>query len=416
MTHAQVTVFIILGVFVLMSLLIFLYYAQKIPVEAPEKAITSTLTKPITEYVTNCLEIAARDVLTTLGAQGGVLYQSQGGTILDPSPALFGIDYAVVDDARIPYLIVPPEQHIEPFFFTRPPHYPWDTFPFVEDADKPFLTGYYGINKLLPLHNWSQDSIQVQLERAVAARTALCTDWKQFETQGFTIKKEDPSARLVVAQNLSQLSTEETITFTLDWPIEVTDAHGSTTNLQAFTTTVLFPLGTIYYAVKSFIDKEVQDINNTPSSTSQYTFFVSHDVVHKDDVVTLQFPRVLLNNKPFEFRFARKNRPPALFYTKPEFFESHAWHAGIVFEAAGKKIIVKDPCPDTAFPSSMFLDSLDPDEDTVTYTLEPLPAEFKTPTGTSPPSFLRVFVSDGEYTDMQQFEITLTCCPTGCSQ
>ena len=424
MTNAQITIFIILGLLLLTGLALFIYYTTnhitKTSSQVPQKSLTSIVVKPIREYVTNCLELAAKDALKTLGLQGGFIYQIQGGTIPDPSPASFGAGYAVVDDTKVAYLIYPPEQSIEPFFFTKLPYYPWDNFPFVIDNIISTI-GYYGINTLPPLYNSSSNSIQTQLETAISKNTQACIDWKQFETQGLHIQKSDATAQMQLASTLGQLAVEEAITFTLYWPIEITDVHGTITKLETFSTTIPFPLGKIYYIIRGLIDHEVQDINYTintiSNTTSTYNAFIKHEILNHDDLIILQFPRIHLNEKPYTFQFARHNRPPALFYINPTVLEANTWHAGIKLSVIGQKLIISDPCPNTNTPNEINLQSLDPDENVVQYSLYPVnPLEFKKPTGTNPSYIWRILATDGEYTDAQQFEFKLTCCPSGCPQ
>jgi len=416
--NAQITLFALIGVLFIIGIGVFVWQLSKIQ-QGQLQASPNTISTTVREYVTACLDIAAANALELLGAQGGVIYQSQGGITPDPSPVSFGKDYVVVEDKKVAYLIYPPQEDIGELFSVSPPFYPWEGFPSVDSGvnsgvdsgvDSGVSTkGYFGINALAPLYNTSPNSIQRQLETFVAKNTQECADWKQFESQGVEIISGEPRAEMLIADTVEELGKEETISFTLRWQIEIRSI-GNVANLDTFAANVALPFGKIYYAIRELIDREVQDVNFTINSvhpTGAYAVFVKNNVVNNDDIIMVQFN---LKQK-FDFQFARHNRMPALFHIPKEPIESRVWHAGVRFATTQNALVISDPCPDSNAPASVLLEGLDPDEDGLIYALQPVPAVFSEPSGVRPPFELRVIASDGEQLDYQSLRIKTTGCP-----
>lgn len=413
--NAQITMFVLIGILLILGIGVFVWQMSKIQQASFQKKHSpDVIARPVREYVTSCLEIAAGNALKLLGEQGGVIYQSQGGITPDPAPTDFGKDYAAADDKKVAYLIYPPSEDVGALFSASPPLYPWEHFPLIKPDSAVSTKGYFGINTLAPLYNTSPNSIQTQLETFTAKNTEVCADWKQFERQGLDIKSEAPKVEMLISDTLGKLETEEAIRFTLHWPIQIKSVQGTTARIESFSTNVELPFGKIYYAIKELIDKEVQDINFTINSTPAYTLFVKNNVINNDDLVSLQFNINQQNQQKFNFQFARHNRMPAISYIPKEKLEAYVWHAGVKFSVSGNELLISDPCPDTNSPTSLHLESLDPDEDNIQYILYPVSAVFREPSGTKPPFELRIIASDGEQVDYQNFRIKTTCCPEGC--
>ncbi len=72
MRRAQLTVFVIVGLVIMLSAATVLYYASKrIPIE--EILLVPTEAKPVHDFVTNCIDIVAREAIERLGTQGGYI-------------------------------------------------------------------------------------------------------------------------------------------------------------------------------------------------------------------------------------------------------------------------------------------------------------------------------------------------------
>ncbi len=73
MRKAQLTVFIIIGLVLMVSAgLVFYYVSKKVP-RIEEAIFVPTEAKPVHDFVTNCIDIAAKDALNWLGAQAGYI-------------------------------------------------------------------------------------------------------------------------------------------------------------------------------------------------------------------------------------------------------------------------------------------------------------------------------------------------------
>lgn len=414
MTNAQITIPIIISIILLIGISLAIYLSAINTPQAQRPLQTTALTKPINEYITSCLAIAARNALTTIGIQGGTLYQHQGGITPDPTPQQHGTNYATIGNNYVTYLIQIPQENINNLFSSQPPLYPWETFPILNGQYT--TTGYFGINTIPPLYNTSPNSIQEQLQTAISKKTQECTDWKNFESQGLTISTGEPHTTMLIASNITQLSTEETISFTLNWPIEITTGT-TTSTLNEFITTINIPYGRMYYTIRKIIDQEVQNISTEPHTEPNSTtiIYTTKNILPNDDLITIQFPTHTINEKPYTFQLLRHNRPPALHYIDPTQIENTTWHAGIKLNVKNNTLTLNDPCPEPNTPKKITLTTSDPDNDTITYSLLPSnPAQYNTPTGNKPPYELRITANDGQYEDSQTLRLTLTCCPEGC--
>src|SRR5574341_43757 len=86
---AQITIFIIIGLLVVIAFGITLYAASKMgtrfETRETQQRVEQLGIQPIQDYVTTCLSLAVTDALGLIGKQGGVIYKSQGGTTPDPT-------------------------------------------------------------------------------------------------------------------------------------------------------------------------------------------------------------------------------------------------------------------------------------------------------------------------------------------
>ncbi|MBI4148415.1 hypothetical protein HY490_03940 [Candidatus Woesearchaeota archaeon] len=73
MQKAQVTVFIIIGLVLMVSVGFVIYFAQKRVAGVEEVLFVPPEAKPVHDFVTNCIDITARDALQLLGAQAGFI-------------------------------------------------------------------------------------------------------------------------------------------------------------------------------------------------------------------------------------------------------------------------------------------------------------------------------------------------------
>jgi len=177
---AQITVFIIIGVLVLIAFGITLYVGvtiNKTTTKQSTQQIEQLETQKIQDYITTCLNIATIDALELLGQQGGIIYQSQGGITLDETPENLEKTYIQYDNKNIKFLITEAKGNVGNLFYSQTPKYPYSTFPIPPGKTEPYFNGLYGISQLPPLYNQTPEkqpvtgSIQETLEKYITKKT-----------------------------------------------------------------------------------------------------------------------------------------------------------------------------------------------------------------------------------------------------
>src|SRR3989338_5292014 len=86
--RCQITLFIIIGIVILIIVGLLVYLATYITKKGIEKEITKSekiplAAQPIKTYIETCLDKTAKDAIILIGKQGGYIYNSQGGTLID---------------------------------------------------------------------------------------------------------------------------------------------------------------------------------------------------------------------------------------------------------------------------------------------------------------------------------------------
>lgn len=296
---SQVTIFIIIGI-VIVVIVSLIYgiskYASKGETTTAVKKVREAKlnVQPIITYVESCLDRYAKQGLTLLGYQGGRMLVSQGGT---------SYSFRHIEDAS--YAIYPPN----PLALKPDPNDdPWREFPYVgADYTNDVLTGIFGDNRLPPLTKDSgPHSMQLQLEGYVLNTIGEC-DLSVFENQ-FDIVKGTPSVEAKISK--------DNVIFNLVYPLEISDiATGAKTTIQDFQANVRIRLGKVYEFVRTLVINDVGKIDFNLATSTLYGMVV---VVEKkdqgNDLIIISDSRSMLTGSPYQFRFARRNRKPALRY------------------------------------------------------------------------------------------------------
>ncbi len=402
---AQITIFIIIGALVLVAFGITFYVGSKMGQRIETKETTQRIEQlgiqPIQDYITTCLSLATTEGLSLIGRQGGAIYKKQGGLTQDHIEGE-GEKYVKYTDPDlgildVSFLIHPPMENVGQLgcqqsktclFYSEPPTYPFEGFPYLPDGSTLF-NGYYGISKLPPLYKISQDaerkkvegSIQENLETFIAKRTTDCVNWKTFQEKGYTITAGTADASLLFAEKeqvekfvASGAFGEQHISVELLWPIEVATPGGDKTILKDFAIKTQVRLVTIYYTIKAMIDGDVTDVSYTPESKGEFSTLIL-PYGHNSFIITKD-AQSMVGNKPFEFWIPRKNRRPAIWKIDTTPLKGITLH--ITPDGTGTRIkIVKindnesqiefeDPCPTETLPI-IKLRASDPDEDPVSF-------------------------------------------------
>ena len=402
----QITLFIIIGVVVLVAFGLTFYVVSQttkgVKGRPAEQVLEQTIIKPIDDYITTCLTLAANEGLELLGKQGGWLYQSE----VVPEPAEG--NYVVYNEYKVRYAVVPPEGNVGKIFYSQPPEYPFPGFPWISGKDEPHFYGYYGVSKLPALYKKNQTggpitgSIQEMLERFVEKSVVECADWKGFEAQELSFRTGNPSAELLFAETREALGTEQFISFKLNWTVEISSPTGEKTTLKEFSAKLPVRLARVYFAAKNLIDSDVTDTSFEPSSTEFVvsTFPAGED--DKDSIVILEHPYSTIAGKPYEFRIARKNRRPALWQIDESEFD-RAFHIAedrtTTFDVVDNNLLVNDPCDDDLV---VELNASDPDNNEIVFAVD----KDEIPKGITPgmPFAIRVYARDAQDSASEDYQ------------
>lgn len=383
---SQVTMVMIIVIVMFVAVGIILYLSKdsikKTLQQSTSKSQNSALgIQPIKEFVTKCLDKTAKDAVSLLGSQGGYLYLSQGGTLVDFDDTDQGLFFIRHNGLNVAYNIENPPLHLPSPYSSKAPDYPWQTFPYRSETDaaKNFL-GIFGLSNLPPLiPSQGQHSIQSQIETYIDNHLAGCLDFKIFESQGYQITQSSSKTHVIIAAEDVKLASEIPLKL-------INTGTKETLELKDFSTTLNVRIKEMYYFVRSLIDRDIQDIrfNIKSQENNKNSFYITlfEDAYKKDDMVSIQDQKSIISGKPMEYIFARKNRGPALYYIK---------NANNLEFDEGEKITQEDLLHDQD------INAEDPDEDKLTFKITPsLPIIINT----AQIRFL-VKVTDGEFSDYQ---------------
>ena len=382
---SQVTLFAIIGV-VLVLVIGFVFYLKTSSVKRqidPGKTVAPKVKiqlQPIEDYVVQCLNKVTKEGLVLLGKQGGYLYRSQGGSQIDFRDVFEGevfVNYPV-DGYKVAYGIRPLRQDVGEYRFSAP-EYPWIEFPSDGMGGENF-EGVFGVSKLQDITKLEQ-----HMEAYIENNLKECIDWsvlKDYEVNGgilnakLEIAKKDVSVNLIYPLTVKQKST------------------GDSTTMQAFFTRQEIRLREIYDAARYLIDRDIKNINfdigNDAILKDGLSIEVIRDVYEQDDIVIVKDGESLIDDKPYEFVFARRNRMPAL----------HHIILNTVHLPAGHTITAED----LVAGGMTGLKANDPDEDSYTFSIEPA-----VPRILNLPSIdFKIKVNDGTFEDYQTVTVART--------
>jgi len=321
--------------------------------------------------VSECLGMSAREGVRLLGLQGGYVYQSQGGPVLDPAQSELGRSYLVVQGvggpSRVAYAVFPPVGTIgqPPFYFSEVPEYPWGSFPWFVNAlgDRVFFkTGYFGVNRIVQVEG--PLSVQEQLAYVIRVRTLGCVDWSVFADR-FVVEPGDLEVNVT-------LGVDDVVVRAV-FPVVVThEASGIQARVSDFGVRVPVRLRHVLEQVGVVLDQDVTDVSFNPHLLvpGGLRVSVARDVLGQDDVISVEDPQSLLGEVPFVFRVARHDRAPALVFIDPAQVDRLICD-GTVLSSTSEGLFVDtsscigDALAPFAVPFTVPVSAFDPDEDVV---------------------------------------------------
>ncbi|MBI4141588.1 hypothetical protein HY484_01540, partial [Candidatus Woesearchaeota archaeon] len=179
MKKAQITIYIILGLILMISIAIVSYVTQKKELAPTEVIHVPEEAKPVHEFVTSCLTQIAQNAVVQLGLQGGYLYIPRE-----------------IERTPTSYLSLDAEHKFKlPYWYYEGQ----DRTPNIED-------------------------LQNQLDRFLRENNQLCTSFEKFEPAVIEII-DDIKPQTIIG--------EETVTFTIKWPMLIKISE-RTTKIENF--------------------------------------------------------------------------------------------------------------------------------------------------------------------------------------
>lgn len=415
--RGQVAIFIIIGALVLIAFGITLYATSQVRTASNQpKELERLGAQPIRDYANSCLNLAATEGLRLLGLQGGMIFKEQGGIHDIPGAS------ASVNGTTVPFAIVEPTGNVGELFFSEPPKYPFETFPYA--GGKLLFKGYYGKSRLPPLYKLSEGgyvegSVQESLESFIATQTPACASWDAFNNKGYKVVTGSANASLVFATSQEQFEGERFVSVNLKWPVEVTTPGGDKSLVSDFAVRLPVRLATSYYTAKQVIDDDVTDVSYVPSSSKG--ILASRIQSEGFTMISLRDTNSRLGNDVFEWRIARKNRLPALWFVNTSVLDDATFHVtpegrGAKITVSGNILRIEDPCqePGVQNPLLLELKASDPDEDDVVFEVHGTDSEDEIPsTAIGQPFSITVGVHDiidENVEDSQRIPLEIALC------
>lgn len=317
---SQITMMITVGLVLFILVGLILYISKSTIKKTTQQGAKTTQgtaldTQPIKEFVSKCQDKLAKEAVTLIGKQGGYIYKNQGGDLVDYSDSDQGIFFIMYDSNKVAYNIKqPPIYSIAPFS-SVPPDYPWISFPYknTQSNDRLF-DGIFGLSNMPPLNNsQGPNSIQSQIENYIDNKMESCADLRPFTNEGYEINANKSKTTATIGSSDVRIKTS--------MPIKIINkATSEQTYIDEVSTIIDLRLGDMYYFVKNIISNDVVKVNfnlkDAGNNKNSFRINVLDNIFSKDDIVTITDDKSQISGKRFEYRFARENRAPALYYIK----------------------------------------------------------------------------------------------------
>ncbi|MFA6889030.1 MAG: hypothetical protein WC254_06055, partial [Candidatus Woesearchaeota archaeon] len=224
--RGQVTVFIIIGLILIASIGVFLFYKSPVEQQIPEVIDKET----ITQYVTSCLKDTAEQVIETVARQGGmyepIIYKTFQGN---------NISYWCYGES--------PNQCVNGMLTKK------------DVADQII----YGLNQEI----------------------SLCLDFQAFEEQGYIITQGTLEGSAVIRN--------EDIEITLTYPLKITHESQEVT-VDSFQSIIKTPLGQLYNVAHDIVNQEAEheEFDVVPYAVNHTDIIIEKNKPYPSIIYTLQ--------------------------------------------------------------------------------------------------------------------------------
>jgi len=226
---AQLTIFIIIGIVLLFSAATILYIKQSItqykpPIESIEQV--SAELQPIQNYVTECLDMIAKEAIRKAGTQGGYLDVSN---ILfndaDPTSGE-GISMSPGSEIKIPY-----------WYYMKSANNCEEKCVFASKQPSLYRKTGFG------------NSIEEQIDKYIEQKLSSCTrEFTSFEAQGFDVQESSIKAITTI--------TKTNVFVQLNYPLTII-REGVSEKISKFTVRIPINLGKFYDLAAELTQKEI---------------------------------------------------------------------------------------------------------------------------------------------------------------
>ncbi|MFC1774915.1 hypothetical protein ACFLZN_01215, partial [Nanoarchaeota archaeon] len=289
--------------------------------------------------------------------------------------------------------------------------YPWFSFPYdpLTGKEQYYFKTAFGWNHLPSLYRVGENSLEEQIEGYIIKKMPECVikDWNEtFDL--FTVKTKNPRAEVIFGNRNTKVI--------FSWIVNIEDKDKRQGVLEHFQTSIPVRLATIHSFVQSIIDKDVSNIKfDIIQNDSDFRMFIDRNY-QGGDIVRILDPQSKLKGKDYEVRFARQNRPPALFMIDQNNISSDAYLLGTCEGAeiswSGNSLDITTDNASCNVNLSIQAIALDPDEDPVTYTASGptgLPFVLSSQITSTPTVCLpyKISATDGEKADWQIVNLRL---------
>jgi hypothetical protein len=312
MKKGQVTIFIILGIIIVITFLIIFSFSQTYTREQRQitrQVKTQLESSAVNLYITSCLENSFEEAILLIAENGGWIYNVSGCNTNNCTSAgsIGNSSYG---------LTMHPETEGTP------------KYPCIDASQEmPYCRFYYNaspeptlalLGKLgLPQLDTGQNSIKDQIEKYIEMKVLKCINFSAVQNitaQPYRVDIQEPNVTVNVRP--------EDVRATLNLPVSIDFRSRTVTEQQEYTLEKKIRLRMIYNFLYELLYNDNTDLGFDASTdfsnliryAGGMRLNISFNRKAFDDLIVLTDNQSIINNKPVKFKIARQNLPPVLNY------------------------------------------------------------------------------------------------------
>ncbi|MBD3259061.1 hypothetical protein GF371_00355 [Candidatus Woesearchaeota archaeon] len=337
MKKGQVTLFIIIGIIILVVFFFLFYITQRLtPGEQEMEQLTVAKSKlrsaPLRYYVESCIQKSFEEGLNMISLQGGRIFMEQPYSTLPCSADGQNSCTPASKGGSVKKIIGNKEYHVNYLITKNPnifPQHQYPREPCVKNFSWPYCNFTYdkdaaveprlGWNYLPPLKA-SKGSIEAQLENYVAKKTNDCIDFGEITNiTGIPYRIGEGDAEVDI------VFTAQDTRIIVDLPLQITGAGMQTTSdVEHFELLTKMKYEYLHTFIFNLINEEIADLNfsisedytELDSYRQGYSLTIEKDTEARtgDDMIIISDDNIQIDGKPLKFQFVREDVPPVLNY------------------------------------------------------------------------------------------------------